>query len=156
MKRLRIKQIDRVALVDRGDNPEAHVEIWKRAKVEKDSRSDGRTATTLEGLTGELQNLVGRFMLDRHDRAGPVSRDVATARVLAANPSLHRRLEQAARADALHKRVDDAPVWREYDEALSTLTKALGGDDVILGRQLVRKSFPKLYRRATETGPESY
>ena len=144
MKRLRIKQIDRVALVDRGDNPEAHVEIWKRAPVKKASRSDGRAATTLESLTDQLQNLVGRFMLDRHDRAGPVSRAVATARVLAANPSLHQRIEAAGSADEVHKTDDAAPEWREYDKTLATLSKALGGDDLVVGRAIVRESFPKI------------
>ena len=130
-------------------------ETLEKNRRAKASRSDGRTASTLEALTDGLQNLVGRFMLDRHDRGGPVSRAVAAAQVLAAEPGLHRRIEQAAVADQVHKSIDGEPAWRPYDKAVASLSKALGGDDVIVGRQLVAKNFPRTLRAIRRDRPRT-
>lgn len=61
-----------------------------------------KAESELAAAIRELRDLVDAEMKARHDR-GPVVRDVIAARVLAANPSLHARIERLAASDELHK-----------------------------------------------------
>lgn len=104
---------------------------------------------TLSEAVLELQELTNAFMF-AHQGSGPVIRDVAISRVLVANPGLHRELEALAAVDALHKARTLHPAvqrGRAADDAVTALSKALGGGDSRMGLKLVAQHFPKLHAR---------
>ena len=137
--RLFVDEIDTVGLVDKGDDPMARIVFTK-----------ARERLELDTLVQELQGLVSDWMHSRHDRPGPVSRDVATVRVLQANPELFEEIETLASRDALHKSKSVRPgVERRagVDSTVTTLSKGLAPGDPRLGMQLVQRHFPRLYGR---------
>jgi hypothetical protein len=142
-QRLFVDEIDTVGLVDKGDDPEARI-VFLKAKTE------GNRNLALEAALFELQDKVSAWMHLRQGRPGPVSRDVGTARVLAAEPDLHAKIERLAAADALHKAAHLPPQVekrKSADGAVAELSRALAPGDPRLGLRLVAKHFPKLHGR---------
>jgi hypothetical protein len=147
--RLFVDEIATVGLVDKGDDPQASIVFLKREQqgggvLEKDRN------LALESALFELQDKVSDWMHARQGRPGPVSRDVGTARVLAAEPDLHAKIERLAAADALHKSEHLPPQVerrKAADGAVTELSRALAPGDPRLGLRLVAKHFPKLHAR---------
>lgn len=68
-----------------------------------------KLSADLDAAIKELRVLVSSELRSRHDRPGPISRDVMTARVLMQHPDLHERIESLTSADELHKARAIAP-----------------------------------------------
>lgn len=153
--RLFVDQLDTVGLVDKGDDPEARIVFLKREE-DVDKKQTVRPPPgagqneKLEEALRELRDLADKFFYDRQNVAGNIVRDVAIARVLAANTELHARLESLASKDWLHKAAavrSDVEGRMSMDSTVAELSKALGGDDRKLGLRLVARHFPRLHSR---------
>ena len=149
LRRLFIEEVATVGLVDKGDDPLARIVFLKKRGRSEEEVEKARNLA-LERALADLRDLTDQWMAARAGVPGPIARDVGLARVLAANPALHRKIEQLAAKDSLHKfaRLPLRAMKRKSaDEAVAALSKALAPGDPRLGIKLCERHFPALMNR---------
>lgn len=127
--RLRLKWIDRVALVDRGDNPEAHVVLSKRAPgavgkriVERDGKfcvetADGSRQMGCHATRAEAEAQLAAVEANKREDGGTMS-DAAAAKRTADDAAVQEVADDAKRAaDDAKRAADVAAIEKRIEEA---------------------------------------
>lgn len=136
---LRLDEIDMISLVDRGDNPEAHVMIHKRAGDESDPGGEGDTMDEAKksrvGFAREfLKHLgLGKDDLadDPDDGGDPVSKNKDGT-----DPEVLKRLDTLERDNAALRGRESIAVAKtaaEVDEAVAKIGESSSLDEAALG-----------------------
>ena len=119
-KRLRIKRVDRVGFVDKGDDPKATIEFWKRAETFAEQKDESRLHDEIWETTSAMSSALRSALFDADEDQDPeaiilISLDQFVATVKAKLPMWL----QGKAVDKNAKGKKEAPVVLKSDEKQS-------------------------------------